>query len=316
MKCTKPLFAYFDKKKQVVFNKPYAFAKGFNLPCGQCLECKLKRTHQWAVRCVHEAQMHEENCFITLTFNDYELVMRDQVSIDVKDFQNFMKKLRNSTFKKIRFFHCGEYGEKFMRPHYHAILFGYDFPDKILFADKGKNHKIYTSQKLQELWPYGFSTVGDVTFDSAAYVARYTTKKINGDLAEDHYKTEDGRTLTPEYCTMSRGNNLPTSDPRHTRGIGYTWFKKYQSDVYPHDYCEIDGKKIPPPRYYDELLKGDPEKPSQAYLDLKEKRLKDMEAPLDALDDPRWVDLKRIEDVRNYKFQRKKRELELDNSFS
>ena len=107
----------------------------------------------------------------------------------------------------------------------------------------------------------------------------------------------------PEYCTMSR-----------KPGIGKTWFEKYQSDVYPHDYCEINGKKIPPPRYYDDLLKGDPEKPSQAYLDLKEKRLKDMEAPLDALDDPRWVDLKRIEDVRNYKYSKKVRQIELDNS--
>lgn len=302
MKCTKPLFAYFDKKKQVVFNKPYAFAKGFNLPCGQCLECRLKRSHQWAVRCVHEAQMHEDNCFITLTFNDYELVMRDQRSINVKDFQNFMKKLRNSTFKKIRFFHCGEYGEKFMRPHYHAILFGYDFPDKVLFADRG-GKKLYVSQKLNDLWPYGFSTIGDVTFDSAAYVARYCTKKITGDNADNHYMTEDGEMLTPEYCTMSR-----------RPGIGKTWFEKYQSDVYPHDYCEVEGKKIPPPRYYDELLKGDPEKPSQAYLDLKKKRQEDMEAPLDLIDDPRWLDLKRIEDVRNYKFQRKKRQLELDNS--
>ena len=315
MKCTKPLYAYFNKNKQVVFNKPYAFAKGFNLPCGQCLECRLKRSHQWAIRCVHEAQMHEENCFITLTFNDYDLVMRDQQSINVKDFQNFMKKLRNSTNLKIRYFHCGEYGDKNLRPHYHAILFGYDFPDKILFANKNGN-KLYISQKLKELWPYGFSTIGDVTFDSAAYVARYCTKKINGDDADTHYLTEDGEYLTPEYATMSRGNNLPTSDPRHSRGIGYTWFQKYASDVYPHDYCEIDGKKIPPPRYYDNLLRGDPEKPSQAYLDLKKKRLQDMDEPLDKLNDPRWIDLKRVEETREYKFNKKVRQLELDKNYS
>jgi hypothetical protein len=166
MTCYHPLLA-FKCDGKVVFNKPFAFAKGFNLPCGQCLECRLKKSHQWATRCVHEAQMHDDNCFITLTFNDYDLTMRDQTSVNVKDFQNFMKKLRNSTKQKIRFFHCGEYGDLNLRPHYHAILFGYDFPDKILFANKGGNN-LYISQKLKQLWPYGFSTIGDVTFDSAA----------------------------------------------------------------------------------------------------------------------------------------------------
>ena len=142
------------------------------------------------------------------------------------------------------------------------------------------------------------------------------TKKAIGDDADTHYLTEDGEYLTPEYATMSRGNNLPTSDPRHSRGIGYTWFQKYASDVYPHDYCEIDGKKIPPPRYYDNLLKGDPEKPSQAYLDLKKKRLQDMDEPLDKLNDPRWIDLKRVEETREYKFNKKVRQLELDKNYS
>jgi hypothetical protein len=249
---------------------------------------------------MHEAQMHEDNCFITLTFNTMELEKRNHNSVDVKDFQNFMKKLRNSTNQKIRFFHCGEYGDKNRRPHYHAILFGYDFMDKVLFKNSNGN-KLYVSDKLQQLWPYGFSTIGSVTFDSAAYVARYALKKINGDKAEQHYLTEDGEILHPEYCTMSRRT-----------GIGYTWFQKYKSDVYPHDYCEFDGKKILPPRYYDELLKGGGEEPSLEYVQIKKKRMQEMEQPLTELNDPRRDRLKDIEMVRSYKQQRLLRQIEVD----
>lgn len=309
MTCYKPLLAYKSSDTgKIRFNPPSKHklhvSNHFDyvhIPCGQCIGCKLNRSRQWAVRCVHEAQMHEENCFITLTFNDMVLEQRNQSSINVKDFQNFMKKLRNSTHKKIRFFHCGEYGDKNRRPHYHAILFGYDFPDKILF--KNGTNKLYISDKLRSLWPYGFSTIGDVSFDSAAYVARYCTKKITGDDADAHYTTEDGEVLTPEYCTMSR-----------KPGIGYSFYKKFKSDIYPHDYCEIDGKKILPPRYYDEKLKGeDPDNPSQEYLDLKKKRLEQMESPIDYLNDPRLQRLNDVEQVKKYKQQKLIRQLEVDN---
>jgi hypothetical protein len=260
---------------------------------------------------VHETQMHEENCFITLTFNDWELEKRNQASIKVKDFQLFMKKLRNSTFKKIRFFHCGEYGKLRGRPHYHAILFGYDFPDRVLWKAENGN-KLYISDKLKSLWPYGWSSVGDVTFASAQYVAKYCTKKITGDLAEDHYKTVNGIPVTPEYCTMSRGNNLPTSDPNHTRGIGYTFYKKYKSDIYPHDFCEIDGKQILPPRYYDELLK---EEDPTLYEEIKQKRIDKMVNPvLEDLDDPLRKRFADIEELREHREKRSLRKYELDMS--
>lgn len=165
--------------------------------------------------------------------------------LQLEDFQLFMKRFRKAVSPlRLRFFHCGEYGETFSRPHYHACIFGYDFQDKVLHTERLGN-KLYTSEMLDDLWQKGFSTIGAVTFDSAAYVARYITKKVLGERAEWFYSEIDPETgeiyreLRPEYVTMSR-----------RPGIGKTWFEKYKTDVYPSDFVVIDGKKFPPPRYY------------------------------------------------------------------
>lgn len=247
MTCYNPLVAY-RSEGRIVFNSPFPLAKGFNIKCGQCIGCRLDYSRQWAVRCVHEAQMHEKNCFITLTFNPEALEARKRPwSLDVRDFQLFMKRLRKKHGKRIRFFHCGEYGDKNQRPHYHALLFGFDFSDKQLWSTR-EGVKLYISQSLKELWPYGFSTIGEVTFQSAAYCSRYIMKKIKGEAAEKHYEimheeTGEVEQRNPEYCTMSR-----------KPGIGRDWFDKYKTDVFPHDYVVMNGKKIKPPRYYDSLL--------------------------------------------------------------
>lgn len=223
------------------------------VPCGQCVGCRLERSRQWAIRCMHEAQMHTDNCFITLTFSPEALAARgNQWSLDVRDFQLFMKRLRKRFGSGIRFYHCGEYGSKNKRPHYHACIFGFDFPDKRLWKITPTGHRLYVSDILNSLWSdpdtgisYGFSTIGDVTFESAAYVARYIMKKINGDAAKDHYEWVDDVTgevfpLKPEYTTMSR-----------RPGIGKTWLDKFEDDVYPHDFVVVNGTKMRPPKYYD-----------------------------------------------------------------
>lgn len=260
MTCYSPLLAYKDNYGNITFNKPEVYRSGFNLPCGQCIGCRLTYSRHWAVRCIHEAQMHQENCFITLTFSPEALNARkNPQSLDKREFQLFMKRLRKKIKKPLRFFHVGEYGEQNKRPHYHSLLFGFDFPDKTLFTKSG-GVSLYTSETLQELWPYGFSTIGEVTFESAAYCARYCLKKIKGENSEEHYKYTNPETgevinITPEYATMSRGNNYPAADPRHTRGIGYSWFQKYKTDVFPHDYIVVrDNLKITPPPYYLDLL--------------------------------------------------------------
>lgn len=244
MPCYRPLLGYRARtpnaatgKYGIVFNVRYGDQNlPVNLPCGQCIGCRLERSRQWAMRCVHEASQHERNCFITLTYNDTHLPAN--ASLRVEDFQNFMKRLRFHYGSGIRFFHAGEYGENFSRPHYHACLFNHDFEDKILWRNE-RDVKLYTSEKLSELWEHkGFCTVGDVTFDSAAYVARYIVKKITGDRAADHYGDRK-----PEYTTMSR-----------RPGIGKAWFQRFTTDVFPCDNVVLRGQMMKPPKYYDRLF--------------------------------------------------------------
>lgn len=241
MSCYSPLHAYKGKSKEsdkiaITFRRSDSWrGVRLDLPCGQCIGCRLERSRQWAVRCMHEASLHEENSFLTLTYDDQHLP--SDLSLRVSDFQNFMKRLRKSIApRRVRYYHCGEYGEAFARPHYHALLFGYSSPDRKFFSKRGDN-RVFTSDSMSRLWPHGFSVEGDVTFDSAAYVARYVMKKVTGDRAEVHYA---GR--HPEYTTMSR-----------RPGIGAGWFAKFASDVYPLDRVVVNGKDTRPPRFYDGL---------------------------------------------------------------
>lgn len=231
-----------------------------SLPCGQCVDCRLERSRQWAVRCMHEAKCHDFNCFITLTYDEGNLPRGR--SLDVADFQNFMRSFRKRVktkshlkkfgfnCNKIRYYHCGEYGEIYFRPHYHACIFGYDFPDKVFWKQTKCGSKLYRSKLLEELWPFGFSSIGDVTFESAAYVARYILKKVNGIDKPFHYRSiascdDDGVLLSksPEYTTMSR-----------RPGIGSLWYDKFSSDVYPSDEVIVRGKQCRPPKFYDSKL--------------------------------------------------------------
>lgn len=199
--------------------------------------------------------MHSRNCFLTLTYSDEHLP--SDYSIDLRTLQLFLKKLREFADTRIRFFGAGEYGDKEQRPHYHALIFNYDFNDKILYTIKNKN-KIYTSPSLSKIWPYGFSTIGSANYQTAAYCARYTLKKIGGDLAAEHYTrvhplTGKLVTVQPEFSTQSRGR-------KEERGLGYSWFQKYKSDVFPSDFVIVDGKKHPVPKYYLKLLEEDERK--------------------------------------------------------
>lgn len=241
MPCYHPLTGYRSRdvnpsgKRSIVFNPgPKASFSGIpvKLPCGQCIGCKLERSRQWAVRCVHEASLYDDNAFVTLTYDDKHLP--SDGSIHVGHHQRFMKRLRKLISpKKVRFFHCGEYGEKSGRPHYHTLLFGHDFSDKVLLKES-RGEEYYVSPTLETLWPFGHSVLGKVTFESAAYVARYISKKITGPRADEHYA---GR--KPEYVTMSR-----------RPGIAQTWFEKFKSDLFPDDFVVIEGRTMPVPRYY------------------------------------------------------------------
>jgi len=260
MACYKPLTAYQCADKSIIWREiPGAdVVRTLSLPCGQCVGCRLERSRQWAVRCMHEAQMHTDNCFITLTYA--QIKEAKDLSLNYEHFQLFMKRLRKRfSHKTIRFYMAGEYGELRDRPHFHACIFGLDFEDKKFFQRTSSGSNIYTSKILEELWPYGYSSVGDVNFESAAYVARYIMKKVNGKPR----LTEDGQFIDPmqhyEYCDIETGE-LIQRQPEFNKmslkpGIGQAWLDKYISDVYPSDTVVVRGKKTRPPRFYDGKFK-------------------------------------------------------------
>jgi len=230
MACYRPIEAWYGErnisgKNSIVFTANEAVRQpSFLIPCGKCVGCRLEKARQWAMRCYHESLMWEKNCFLTLTYND-ENLPKDG-SIHKEDFQKFMKLLRyNFPEDKIRYYHAAEYGEvcavcgktkrfpgakdyckctvfvkTLGRPHYHACLFNFDFPDKEYWSMGKHGDKLYVSKKCNEIWGKGYTVLGDVTFESAEYVARYIMKKINGDMKEAHYAGKN-----PEICTMSRG---------------------------------------------------------------------------------------------------------------
>ena len=270
MTCYKPLLAWRDPYNLGKNGKPSLTFKGhpglepIRIPCGQCLGCRLERSRQWATRCIHEASLWSHNCFLTLTFDDWHLPRNG--SLEPKIFVDFMKRFRkrfkgiDSTVNDdgeviypIRFFHCGEYGELYNRPHHHAIIFNFDFSDKELWKVRNGNY-LYRSRSLESLWPFGFCSIGAVTFDSAAYVARYILKKVTGDNSLTHYSGK-----IPEYVTMSR-----------RPGIARDWFLKYKDNIYDNDKVYIKpGLVVKPPRYYDKIY--DEINPDRM-LEVKEKR--------------------------------------------
>lgn len=240
MPCFHPLPGWLAKhvnpsgKRGIVFDVSAGFKdKPVEVPCGKCVGCRLERSRQWAVRCVHESKLWDASEFVTLT---YESVPPGG-SLRPRDFVLFMKKLRLS-HPGVRFFQCGEYGDMLERPHHHAILFNCFFADRRYYKSRG-DVRLYTSKELDKLWGHGQCSVGSVTFESAAYVARYAMKKVFGN--EAHY---GGR--VPEYVTMSR-----------RPGIGAGFVERFRSDIYPVDEVIVRGVRCRPPRYYDSILESD-----------------------------------------------------------
>lgn len=245
MPCYHPLSAYQTAGGDVVFCERGDIVRSLFLPCGQCIGCRLERSRQWAVRIMHEQQLYEESCVVTLTF-DNEHVPRGDVDW-YPFFQKFMKRLRKKW--EVRYFVCGEYGEKEWRPHFHACIFGYGFlKDRVKWKKSDAGFWQYRCPELDALWSLGVPTVGDLTFEYAQYVAKYILKKVTGTRAKPHYERVDESTgeiyeLVPEFVHMSL-----------KPGIGAEWFNKFGSEVYPFDRVIARGVPTKPPKYYDRLL--------------------------------------------------------------
>lgn len=295
MTCYHPITMYWTGKLTANGKKEYTFnpTKGYKdlpqeIPCGRCIGCRLKRSRDWSIRCMAEAKMHDQNCFVTLTYRPECLPKNG--SLDVSAVQKFFKRLRKKLGdKKIRYYMCGEYGSLRSRPHYHICLFGYDFPDKKLYKTNN-GYPLYNSKMLETLWPYGYAVVGSLTYESAAYTARYILKKQLGKTAGIY----ESLGIIPEYTCMSR-----------RPGIGATYFDKYHRDIIANE-CKVLYKKnlVQMPKYFEKMFELYYENVYNDYR--RHKKI------LARLNEITADDRKRLEDCRLIKIKRLIRPIEGD----
>jgi hypothetical protein len=262
--------------------RPPGAGDPLKMPCQDCEACFLEQARQRAVRCSHEMKSNDGvGSFLTLTYRKESLPPGGQLVYSHPE--KFVKRLRRaicemdhcygSRFdwkklrmrrgcrglcRKIRTFGCAEYGDRGLRPHYHILIFGFDFPDATYWrggSEHGSGHVAYRSKMLEETWTYGHSEIGTLTFESASYVARYVQKKkFKKRIPEDFPKERS-------VCISRRP------------GIGRTFFEKHYHDWYAIDAVVVNGRKQGIPRYYDKLLEErEPELYQRVKLDRQAKR--------------------------------------------
>ena len=277
MPCTNPKKCWHvgtteNGKKKYVFKRPpnHWNYEQSQVPCGKCINCHVDKAREWATRATHEAQLHDNNCFVTLTYSDEHLP--ENATLKKEDLQKFIKLVRYH-FRplEVKYLACGEYGSESNthRPHYHICFFGIDAPDKELFFTNRYGDPIYRSELFERIWKKGHVTIGQFNYRTASYTARYTIKKM--ETSEnyqfkheiiDKYTGETNydpvaarkyylmRNKIPEFITMSQG-------------IGRKWHDKFKSDTHK-DYITVNNHKAKIPKYYDKLLeRKDPERLEQ-----------------------------------------------------
>jgi len=273
MACYSPLKGFKNSNGALVFKRSQHTIGKMEVACGQCLGCRLDKSLMWAMRIVHESHLHKHtngNCFVTFTYRSEKECTDEQFknhyyvpedySLNYHHFRDFIKRLRrhfNPTdedgelkkpYQTIRYFHCGEYGDENLRPHYHACLFNIEFDDVHVYSQQ-EGLTTYESETLQKLWPYGFCTIGELNFETASYTAGYILKKITGNEALETYLRSDDYGVAywvkPPYITMSL-----------KPGIGSEFYEKYKTDFFPSDESPVPGKGIikKVPRYYETIL--------------------------------------------------------------
>lgn len=230
------------------------------IPCGQCISCRLNRSRDWANRVMCEAEQYENNYFITLTYADEFLPIKRSYNQETgeiitgftlkkEDLQKFNHDLRQYWERKfnhigIRYYECGEYGSENLRPHYHAIIFNLPYLDDLkLYRITDTGDQLYTSETISKIWRKGYVVIGEVTWESASYVARYVLKKKFGKEADAYYMS---MAKIPEFTTMSL-----------RPGIGYNYYEENKKTIYSTDEIFIKGKNgiigTRPSKYFDRL---------------------------------------------------------------
>lgn len=299
MACYSPMTGYRMRvankngKRSITFNKNLGYTDmKVTVPCGRCVGCLLERSRQWAVRCMHEASLYEDNCTLTLTYDDVNIP--ENGSLEIRDVQNFFKSFRRK-YGKARYFICGEYGDRYIRPHYHILLFDFIPSDLVVRRQTDTGFTVYTSSTIGNIWNKGFHEIGSLTFESAAYAARYCTKKIYGKEANEIYAKMKKK---PEFITMSKG-------------IGKGHVMKYYKSIYYDDTVVVKGKRQKPPKYYDKILE---ELDKEKYDMIKIERLMSLEKAVEKY--PLEFQMKRQmvkAELKRKKLKRLKRGLENGN---
>lgn len=235
------------------------------IPCNQCLQCRIQYAAAWAARCELESQYHKDNYFVTVTYDDQHLPIHNMIedsqykgvvnplamlegrtverpTLCKKDHQDFIKRLRITAQRKglleenFKYYMCGEYGDRYGRPHYHYILFGLKIPD-LTWYKSGKGYDHYKSEWLQKIWGQGLVDIGSVTYLSCQYVARYVVKKRKGQEAQFYKKAG----IAPEFVQMSL-----------KPAIGGRYWEEHRDEIYRGDQIYLkSGRTIKPPRYFD-----------------------------------------------------------------
>ena len=223
------------------FKPVYLNTQRFAVPCGKCFECRQEYARRWTFRLIGECRASSSCCMVTLTYNDEHLPK--DMCVSRRECQLFLKRLRKAIAPtRIRYFYCGEYGAKRLRPHYHLLLFGYSFPDRYYFGKDKKGTPLFRSPLLEKVWTSGFSSiVPEITSEVCKYVALYMQKP-----------PVDGRARP--FVGMS---NRP--------GIGYSQIKP---GLLLSDKLYVDGHYMKLPRYYLNVL----ERQGYDLTELKEKR--------------------------------------------
>jgi len=239
-----------------------------SVPCGGCLGCRASAQQGWRTRIVHESKLHASSMFVTFTYADEHLPVSR--SLSKVEAQLVLKRLRWEYPERLRFFLCGEYGAKFRRPHYHAVIFNLALDDMRPWRKSTAGGLYYRSAFLEKVWPYGHVECAPLTPDLAGYVAGYCVKKLNGEMRAASLRRVDDVTgevwdVAPEFITMSK-----------KPGLGHGWYERFSGDAFPSDFVIVDGERVPVPRYY--KLKLDKAGASAGVL-VDHKRLRQAAAP-------------------------------------
>lgn len=241
-----------------IMRSPSAYRVSYDyitIPCGQCLECRFQYARQWADRCILELQSHPSSYFLTLTYDNQHIEHLKNadgaLSLKKRDLQLFHKKLnrylslKSGGYSNFRYFACGEYGDNTFRPHYHDIVFGLVLDDLVFYRRSELGHIYYNSPFLEKVWGYGHVIVGEVTWESCAYTARYVTKKQKG-FSKNLYEKLG---VEPEFLIMSR-----------RPGIAREYYDTHP-DLYDFDCIHVStsngGRRVNLPRYFDTLKERD-----------------------------------------------------------